>query len=109
MPCGAGNVIILGADPAKHANYLSQPAVAAGAQKLIEDGITYAASGMDGNGNTATGAYICLSQYFYYTVRSSGEFTLQSLSHAYMAFLPRLGCALTTGLCSDDFMLASGT
>ena len=70
MPRGAGNVIILGADPAKHANYRDFPLVEAGAQDLINAGIAYAAAGTDGMGNPVTGAYICLSQYFYRTVRS---------------------------------------
>ena len=70
MRCGAGNVIIIGADPAKHANYVDVPSVQAGAQHLISAGIDFAASGADGHGNAVTGAYICLSRYFYNSVRS---------------------------------------
>ena len=69
----AGNVIILGADPANHAsNYAATSQVALGARKLIADGIAYAAGRTDpARAAATTGAYICLSQYFYFRVRAA--------------------------------------
>ena len=78
----AGNVIILGADPAKHAaKYASNAPTAVGARNLIAAGITYAATGTDAGGSAATGAYICLSQYFYFTVRCDASNINPALYH----------------------------
>ena len=68
-------MIIAGADPSKHAQgYLDTDATAIGARNFISAAIAYAASGTDASGRNATGAYICLSQYFYFTVRRRAPF-----------------------------------
>ena len=67
----AGNVIVIGTDPSKHAQRIfDTSATAIGARDLVGAGIGYAAGGTDGGGNAVTGAYISLSQYFYFSVRS---------------------------------------
>ncbi len=70
MKLHAGNVIIAGADPSKHARSFADTLdTAIGARNFISAAIVYAASGTNASGQNATGAYICLSQYFYFTVR----------------------------------------
>ena len=65
MILAPGNVIIIGTDPSNHAgNYLDATKTALGARTLVGDGIAYAA-----NKTGSTGAYLCMSQYFYKTVR----------------------------------------
>lgn len=66
--------MIVGTDPANHAgDYGDTDRVSRGAQSLIGDGINYTTSGFTLDGKPATGAYICLSQYFYTTVRFMAE------------------------------------
>ena len=66
----AGNVIIAGADPSKHARtFADHIDTAIGARNFISAAIAYAANGTNASGLNATGAYICLSQYFYFTAR----------------------------------------
>ena len=73
-------MIILGADPSKHAaSFATQTMISMGARNLIAAGIAYAAGGVDASGEAATGAYICLSQYFYFTVRCHASVPMRSV------------------------------
>ena len=63
-------MIVIGTDPAQHAaTYAADSPSALGARRLIADGIKWAAAGRNDTGDPVTGAYICLSQYYYHAVR----------------------------------------